>query len=354
MHRSIRAVLAALLLLTVSLGAADYAIDDRLTVRTGTVPDAPLLCTVSLGGDAVQTGAGTATAAPRYYAQLFGILPLKEVRVQYVDDLRLCPGGMPFGARMFTEGLIVVGFTDVDCTAGSRQPAYDAGIRVKDIILSINGTPVTSAEKMAETVGMGDGSPLNVRLLREEQPMTVTVVPSYSESEQRYKTGMWVRDNTAGIGTVTYVDPHTGAFAGLGHGICDADTGALLPLSRGIIVDVAITGIQKGVSGIPGELKGRFASGRHGSLLGNSEAGVFGVFTSLPESISEENTVPIALKNEIRDGKATIYCTLDESGIQSYEVQIRKIKNSMDNKNMEITVTDPALLEKTGGIVQGM
>ena len=350
-HRSIRAVLAALILLTISLGAADYAIDDSISVRTGAVPDAPLLCTVSLSGESVQTSTATAS---RCYAQLFGVLPLKEVKLQYVDNLRLCPGGMPFGAKMFTEGLIVVGFTDVDCTSGSKQPAYDAGIRVKDIILSINGTPVTSAEKMAEAVGSCDGSPLTVRLLREEQPMTVTVIPSFSESEQQYKTGMWVRDNTAGIGTVTYVDPKTGAFAGLGHGICDAETGTLLPLSRGIIVDVTITGIQKGVSGIPGELKGRFSSGRHGSLLGNSDTGVFGVFTSLPDNTSAENTVPIALKNEIRDGKATIYCTLDENGIQSYEVNIRKIKNSMDNKNMEITVTDPILLEKTGGIVQGM
>lgn len=347
----LRVFLASLILLSLAIGTADYCIEDSVSVRCGAeIPQGNLvrLC----AGDhiaAVSTGESTA-----YSANLWGILPLKSVQVRQFDDIRLCPGGMPFGAKMFTEGLIVVGFTEVDCAEGARQPAYDAGIRSKDILLSLNGEPLTSAEELAERVRESGGTPITLRVKRGEETFDISVTPALSVSENQYKTGMWVRDNTAGIGTVTYIDPQTGAFGGLGHGICDAQTGALLPLSRGIIVDVTISGVQKGAVGLPGELKGYFSSGKRGSLLGNSDAGVFGILTELPESITENSTVPIALKNEIHDGKASLLCTLDESGVHAYEVSVRKIKNSLDNKNMEITVTDPALLEKTGGIVQGM
>ena len=127
-----------------------------------------------------------------------------------------------------------------------------------------------------------------------------------------------------------------------------------MPLSRGMVIDVTISGIQKGQSGVPGEIKGHFASGKIGSLLGNTRAGVYGIMTELPKTIRAENALPIALKNEIHDGEATLLCTLDGNGVCAYTVNIRKLKNSLDNKNLEITVTDPALIEKTGGIVQGM
>lgn len=350
-YTPLRAALSAFAALAVLLGIADYCIEDSVSLRSGDTPADSAVIRIS-PNDAiapVSTHGGM-----DYTAKLFGVLPLKSVSVKEYEDIRLCPGGMPFGAKMFTEGLIVVGFTEIDCTEGSRQPAYDAGIRPQDIILEINGEPVTSAEGMAESIGAGDGSPLEIKIRRGQEILRIPVTPSLSISDNQYKTGMWVRDNTAGIGTITFIDPDTGAFAGLGHGICDTQTGALLPLSRGIIVDVTINGIQKGTSGVPGELKGYFASGKQGTLLGNSDAGVFGVLTTLPDTVCEENALPIALKNEIHDGKAQIYCTLDESGIQAYDVTVRKIKNSLDNKNMEVTVTDPVLLEKTGGIVQGM
>ena len=207
---------------------------------------------------------------------------------------------------------------------------------------------------MGKLIAASGGKPITVTIRRNDTEFDVTVTPSLSSADQVYKTGMWVRDNTAGIGTITYVDPSSGAFAGLGHGICDSETGTLMPLSRGIVIDVTISGIQKGQCGVPGELKGHFASGKIGSLLGNTHAGIYGIMTEIPSGVSEQTAIPIALKNEIRDGEATLLCTLDDGGICPYTVNIRKLKNSLDNKNMEITVTDPALLEKTGGIVQGM
>ncbi|MGM9652176.1 MAG: SpoIVB peptidase S55 domain-containing protein, partial [Eubacteriales bacterium] len=333
------------------LGAADYCIDDTLSLRPGETPSQTALLCTAPAEQALPASTGCSTA---YYAKVFGAIPLKKINVQHVTKDKLCPGGMPFGVKMFTDGLIVTGFGDVDCSEGARQPAFDAGIRVKDIILKINGTPVTSAESMIRLIESGGGNPIEITVLRNQEELSFTVFPSFSVSESQYKTGMWVRDNTAGIGTITYIDPSTGEFAGLGHGICDTETGTLLPLSRGIIVDVSISGVQKGESGAPGELKGYFTSGKRGSLIGNSDAGVYGVLTSLPPEASQERALPIALKEEIRDGEAQLYCTLDGSGIHGYKVSIRKIKNALDNKNMEILVTDPALLEITGGIVQGM
>jgi len=350
-HTPLRAFLTSLIAASILLGTADYCIDDSFSVRTtDPLPAYKIMHVVQSG-----TSAAASTGIPhRFDVRLFGFVPLKSVTVQRYGDVRLCPGGMPFGAKMFTEGLIVVGFTEVDCSEGSRQPALDAGICLKDILLEINGHPLTTAEQMSEIVSSGGGSIMEFKVRRGEQIITVKVTPSFSAAENQYKTGMWVRDNTAGIGTVTFIDPESGIFAGLGHGICDAQSGALLPLSRGMIVDVTITGIQKGASGMPGELKGYFSSGKRGTLVGNSSAGVFGVFSSYPEGVSKETAIPIALKNEIHDGAAQLYCTLDGGGICAYDVNIRKIKNSLDYKNLDITVTDPRLLEKTGGIVQGM
>lgn len=346
--RSVQAALIAAILLC---GSADYLIDDTFSVRRGEALPASAVWNLT---PADSSAPAAATANTRYHAALFGKIPLKSVGVRELTQTRLCPGGMPFGAKMFTEGLVVSSLTEVDGANGPCRPAYDAGIRERDILLKINGEPLFSAEKLAEQVAHGDGEPIEITVQRGGTKMTLTVRPVLSQSEKQYKTGMWIRDNTAGIGTVTFIDPASGEFAGLGHGICDTETGALLPLSRGIIVDVTISGVQKGESGVPGELKGYFTSGKRGSLIGNTDAGVYGVFTALPSNVTEDKAIPIALKEEIHDGKATLLCTLDESGIHEYEVMIRKIRNSLDNKNLEVTVTDPALLEKTGGIVQGM
>ncbi len=346
-----KAALSLILAAAALMGVADYCIEDTLSLRIEDTLPASSLIRV----EAADTVLAASTVSKHtHVAKLFGVLPLKEITVRRYGDISLCPGGMAFGAKMFTDGLIVVGFSNVDCTGASQQPAYDAGIRMHDVILKINNTVVTSALHMSEIVSSSNGAPLEFTVRRGKEELLCTVVPSFSESEQTYKSGLWVRDNTAGIGTITFIDPDTGAFAGLGHGICDGETGALLPLSRGMIARVSISGVQKGAGGAPGELMGYFASGKIGTLLGNTTAGVYGILTELPEGVSQSTAIPIALKDEITDGKAQLYCTLDETGVHSYEVSIRKIRNAADHKCMEITVTDPALIEKTGGIVQGM
>ena len=286
-------------------------------------------------------------------ANLFGIIPVKKIDVSTYRDIRVLPGGMPFGVKMFTKGILVVGISDVESEKGTFSPAHEAGIRVKDIICKINGKEINSAEELTEIVEKSGGVPLKVTLLRDGKELTVTLQPVRHKTEQTYKAGVWIRDSTAGIGTVTFILPEDGSFGGLGHGICDVDTGDLMPLLRGSVMDVTISGVIPGTPGTPGELKGYFNSHKTGTMLKNSAAGVYGVLSQIPQTPFTQ--IPIALKDEIHEGNATVLCTLDENGIGSYDIQISNINRSGgDLKGFVITVTDPVLLGKTGGIVQGM
>lgn len=264
------------------------------------------------------------------------------------EKLMLCPGGMPFGVKIMTDGLLVVGFSGGE--NGDGGPAYDAGLRKKDIILKINDKDAVSSEIFLNEIENSGGAPVTVVFRRGDEEKTVTVTPKLS-SENKYKLGMWLRDSTAGIGTVTFFNEMSGAFGGLGHGICDGETGELLPLRRGTVTDVTINGITKGQSGTPGELSGYFVSEKRGTLIGNTESGVYGAFTIPPEG---DGTKVEADSSEIREGDATILCTLDDNCVKEYSVTISDISKNEKSKNFVVTVTDKALLAKTGGIVQGM
>ena len=196
---------------------------------------------------------------------------------------------------------------------------------------------------------------MTLECLRKDQSFECKMSASLSLSDKKYKTGIWVRDSTAGIGTMTYYNPENGTFAGLGHGICDVDTTELMPLLRGTVVDVEITDIIKGRRGLPGELKGSFDTLKRGSLTENTDFGVFGVLDSQPESAYGE-PVEIAFAKDIHEGKASIYTELDtDTGIEEYEVNISSINRKSDSgKNFVVEITDERLLERTGGIVQGM
>ncbi len=278
-------------------------------------------------------------------------------------------GGMPFGVKFYTEGILVVGFCDVDVNSGSKSvnPARDAGLKVKDVIVKINGTVPTNATALTEAVEASGGSPLTLTVKRtvggsavarkgadrRTTELTVTVKPAFSASENRYKTGMWVRDSGAGIGTVTFIVPGSNAFAGLGHGICDGDTGELIPMQRGQVTDVTVSGINKGEVGAPGAIKGYFAPGKTGTLLGNTECGVFGIYANLPSTAATK--LPVGSERDVHEGPATILCTLDDGQVGTYAVNISAIDPAATgSKCFTLSVTDPALLQKTGGIVQGM
>lgn len=271
-----------------------------------------------------------------------------------VRELRLSVGGMAFGVKFHTDGVMVVGFCDIETQNGKVNPAYAAGVRLRDVITAVNGVALSGSAQLTQLIEASGGSPVVLTCRRDGRELSFTLSPVFCPAEDRYKTGVWVRDSGAGIGTVTFIIPETGAFAGLGHGICDGDTGELIPMQRGYVTGVTVSGLTRGVAGNPGELKGYFSSGKCGTLVGNTENGVYGIFSQVPDQ-SPETELPIATRSEVKAGAAYIWCTLDTNHPCRYSVELSQIdRTSHTNKCFTVTVTDPALLERTGGIIQGM
>lgn len=259
-------------------------------------------------------------------------------------------GGMNFGASMATDGVLVVGVGD-NGKSGKDSPAYAAGVRTGDVILRINGVKTASVTDVTDFLKQSDGKSVKLTCLRKNAEKSFTVTPVRGE-DGGYKLGVWLKDSSAGIGTVTFVDPETLAFGGLGHGISDPSGGNLLPLLRGNVTNAVITGIQKGEKGAPGEMKGYLSGDKTGTLLKNCKTGVYGVFTCLPEGCRE---VPVARSGEIRAGEATVITTLDGAAPTAYQIRITELHpDNGESKSFSIAVTDPRLLDKTGGIIQGM
>lgn len=279
--------------------------------------------------------------------------PLLCLEAEELEGLTLTPGGMPFGVRFLTDGVTVVGFCDFEAGGKKVNPAAAAGLKLRDTILRVNGEPLTGASALTEKIEHCGGRELILLCRRGASEMELRLKPVWCEAEQRYKTGIWVRDSGAGIGTVTFIIPETGAFAGLGHGICDADSGELIAMRRGTVSDVTISSVVRGAVGAPGELKGYFNPGKTGALLGNSACGVWGVFSDPPESTAD--ALPVGLRGELEEGSAEIFCTLDSNRIGRYRVEISNIdRTATGSKCFSVKITDPALIAASGGIVQGM
>lgn len=300
--------------------------------------------------------AAPAPAVQSAELRLFGMIPVKTVAVTPVGQTAVFVGGEPFGIKMLMDGVMVVSLSGIAAPDSSYCPAKEAGIEIGDVIRSVNGKPVSCNADLQEAVAASDGSAVSVLLKRGERTMTVSVQPVYAAAAQRWQTGMWVRDSTAGIGTVTYYTRTPGGyitFAGLGHAVCDADTGEQIPLGSGDVITVSVNDIVSGSAGRPGELRGKFDIGESiGTLSANTDCGVFGSLRRLPR---KQLRVPLGYQQDISRGEAVIYTTLDGTAPQAYSVEIEEIRgDDASMRNLVIHVTDPALLEITGGIVQGM
>jgi stage IV sporulation protein B len=344
------------LLFSAVLATADYFTPDSYTVAEGGSLswDSGAFSLAKDGSTEVSTSAGG--KYPKNYSaklMLYHAIPLKTVKVSVVDDSFVALCGTPFGIKMFTNGVVVVGLADVKTDAGNINPASEAGLKVGDIITSVNGKTAgsnTDVEKAVEECG---GHAVKIEVNRSGQKLSVTVQPSRSESDGLYKVGLWVRDSTAGIGTLTFYDPSGNCFAGLGHGICDADTGQLMPLLSGDIVPVTISGVTKGLKGTPGELRGYFTDDNAiGSLGANVQSGVYGTMKRPVQG----QAVKIAMKQDVKTGPAKVYTTINGNSPKYYDVEIEKIdyREGVQSKNLVLRITDPQLLAQTGGIVQGM
>ena len=351
-------VISLLLLLCAAavMGIADYITPDNISCYKGKVTSGNDFVVLAPSEDTVSVSSESSfIRTTKMTAKVFGVIPLKEVNVNSYDNMSLYAGGFPFGVKFNTDGIVVVSLQDVPTEKGNVNPAYAAGIRENDIITKCNGIRVTGAEELTSLIERSEGKTLTLSYLRENAEYIVSLTPVLSSEDGSYKTGMWIRDSGAGIGTVTFINPRDNSFGGLGHGICDAQTGSLIPFSRGNIMEVSLSGVVKGVPGEPGELKGYFGGRKLGAVLINTGCGVFGVYSKLPREASE--LYPIGLKEEIKSGPATVICTVDNDGIGKYDIEISAVNlssSSDSNKCFTVRVTDSKLIEKTGGIVQGM
>lgn len=265
----------------------------------------------------------------------------------------LTVGGIPFGVRFVTEGILVVGYCDVESGGECHNPARQAGLIPGDCIYEINGRKIEDAAALSSVLQQSSGGTLEVHYRRDGAENCAKMKALACDKDGRWRVGLFVRDSGAGIGTVTFIKEETGVFAGLGHGICDGESGALIPLSRGCVMGVTIGGVTRGAVGAPGELRGHFSAGRIGTLHSNTVCGVFGVLSECPTTAAGK--CPIAYRSEVHDGAASVWCTLDDNVSREYSVTLSHIKRAeRGNKCFTVTVTDKTLLERTGGIVQGM
>ncbi len=262
------------------------------------------------------------------------------------------PCGTPFGIKMLTDGVVVTDLGAVNGRLSQQSPAEAAGIRKGDIVTSVNGVPVTDSESLSRAVQ--ENPVCTIKVMRGEEEMTFTANALESDKDGEYKLGMWTKDSVAGIGTMTYYDPETGVFAGLGHGVSDTSSGIRMPLLSGEITAVTITDVVRGADGMPGELCGAFISSVEiGKLTLNSDFGVFGQCTAEPLI---GDPVEIAHKDEVKTGHAVICTTTGGMMPEEYDIEIVSIDRGSTSpaRNMTIRITDPDLLSRTGGIVQGM
>lgn len=281
-------------------------------------------------------------------------LPIKTVQIDIVEENQVVPCGTPFGIKLFTEGVMVIGTSNVKTQQGNANPAKQSGIKKGDVITKINDYQIKSNEDLAYMVENSSGKPLSVSITRGNITFDTSLTPVKPVNEDMYRVGIWVRDSSAGIGTITFYNVKNSSFSGLGHGICDIDTGELLPLSHGDIMEASINGVNRGTRGAPGELKGYFVNQKPiGKLKANTETGVYGTLDKVP---SNSKAVKIAMKQQVKPGPAYVLTTLHDEVPKSYSINIESINYNENNptKNILISITDNELLEKTGGIVQGM
>lgn len=297
------------------------------------------------------TQEGTATAE----ISAFGI-PLKKVSVNILPKTKVITCGKVVGVVMKTEGVLVLGIGNVKSEDGKIIKPSDGIIKTGDIIVSCNGTAVTEKEELKAAVSAAEGNKLNLEIKRNSNVLDVKITPAQNEYGE-YKIGAWVRDSTQGLGTVTFIDPDSGKFAALGHGVYDVDTKELMSVSEGVVTLSELSGIKKGESGEPGEIIGKLDKKNIvGQVSENTNSGIFGTMNS--SGIKELNgqELEIGLMQDVTEGSAVIRSDVVDGVVKDYIINIDSINKfgSGVDKGMVIHVTDDRLIQATGGIIQGM
>ena len=336
------------------------SLPDRLSIASGqpAALDAPYPLTLSVAeasSSTSETLGKTSTAT----ISLFGLLPIREVEIEIADDLRLYPGGQAVGVALHTSGVLVVGTSDL---TGAYSPARTAGVKPGDVITEADGKSIASADELSSLVETYGGMPIPLTIQRGESRLELTLTPKRDGQSGKYRIGAWVRDSTAGVGTLSfYGEVHSGegqCYGALGHAITDTDTQQILTVGAGEIMLADVVDVRKGQSGVPGELKGSFLREDRvmGTISRNNIFGIYGGMTDPPAHPIYPDGLPIGRKDAVHPGPATILCTVGAEGMREYDVEIVEVnrQSAPAQRSLVLKVTDKELLEKTGGIVQGM
>ena len=354
-----------LLIIYIYVLVLDY-IPDKLTIFEGENLSLKTFFGITVDSDeevltvSADTGEKTIykVGTEKLSVNLFHKFSLKDVEVSVLPKTTVIPVGNIAGVKLYTNGVLVVGMSEIEGEDNkSYKPYENSGIEEGDTIVKVNDTTIYSTDDLIENINLSKGEQLQIQYIHDEETKECSITPVKTDKEE-YKLGLWVRDSAAGVGTVTFYEPSTQKFGALGHGITDIDTGELLNIASGEFVTAEILNIKKGEDGNPGKIQG-IVDGQEtiGEISKNTEFGIYGKIEDLSSlNIDASKEMEVALRDEIQLGKATILCSLDNETVQEYEIEITKIykENNYDNKSMEIKVTDERLIEKTGGIIQGM
>ena len=297
---------------------------------------------------------GSEKLSVNFFDKLF----IKDIDVSVLPRTTVIPVGNIAGLKLYTSGVLVVGMSEIEGEDSKIYKPYEnTEIEEGDTIVKINDNEINTTDELIEKVNMSKGEKVEIEYIHDEETKECSITP-VKTSEEEYKLGLWVRDSAAGVGTVSFYEPDTHIFGALGHGITDIDTGDLLNIAEGEFVTAKILDIKKGEDGNPGKIQGTVEEQETiGEISKNTEFGIYGKIKDISSlNIDTSKEMEVALRDEIQLGKATILCSLDNQTVGEYEIEITKInkENNYNNKSMEIKVTDEKLIEKTGGIIQGM
>lgn len=285
-------------------------------------------------------------------------IKVKDISVDIIENAEVVPLGNLIGMKLYTNGVLVVGMSEITGKDMERYKPYEnSGITEGDIIIEANNKAITCTSDLTESINEAKNEEITLTYIRDGSKAKTRLKPIQA-SDNTYKIGLWVRDTAAGVGTATFYDIDTNNFASLGHGIVDVDTEELVEIATGEVVNANILSVLKGKEGSPGRIQGSI-EGRPtiGTIYKNTNYGVYGTLISPGMlDLKSNKKIPVALRSEIQEGKASLISTLENDGPKEYEIEITKIytNNNIDNKSMVIKITDSELLEKSGGIVQGM
>lgn len=296
------------------------------------------------------------TGKINFKLNLFKSIPVKDVTVNVIPKTKVIPLGNLVGLKLYTNGVLIVGMSEINGMDKRKHKPYEnSDIKEGDMIVSVNEKSITCTSELIKNVNNCNGENVKVKYVREGKEYETTIKPIETE-QNKYKLGLWVRDAAAGVGTMSFYEKSSGMFASLGHGILDIDTEKLIDIAKGEFVESNIVSVTKGEKGNPGKIQGSIENKTTiGEVYKNTEFGVYGkVKNSSILNIDYSNELEVASREEIKTGEAKIICTLENNKKQEYSIEIQKIyaNNNNDNKSMVLKITDPKLLEKTGGIIQ--